>query len=170
MRKPFNELRKYVHQSNLVEGFNDEYVDALAITAWEHLRERTENGKPLTHDIIQDMQRRMTDHQAEMHDNWRGAYRDRSRQRVWVGGREAMHPSLVGMAMDEWLERLPERTPKENHIAFEYIHPFVDGNGRVGRMLMWWQELNLGQKPTLINKSEVEEYYAWFTSTGSGAQ
>lgn len=38
----------------------------------------------------------------------------------------------------------------------------VDGNGRTGRMLMWWQEIQQGKEPTLITFNNRREYYDWF--------
>jgi Fic family protein len=52
--------------------------------------------------------------------------------------------------------------PKEAHIEFEYIHPFVDGNGRVGRMVYNAHRLLLGQPIHIIEESEKNEYYKWF--------
>jgi Fic family protein len=44
-------------------------------------------------------------------------------------------------ALEEWLHDKPERTPTLlkaalAHVQFEAIHPFLDGNGRVGRLLI----------------------------------
>lgn len=158
----FKRIYEYMHESNLIEGFDSEEADKASIEAWRYLRKSAQRYG-LTNQIIQHVQERITDHQQEMRDQWRGAYRDRSRQRVWVGQREGLMPALVPAAMDSWLERMPTMTPKEAHIEFEHIHPFVDGNGRTGRMLMWWQELaQFDRQPTLIKKSEVAEYYKWF--------
>jgi len=33
-------------------------------------------------------------------------------------------------------------TPFENHVAFELLHPFTDGNGRVGRLIWAWEMVN----------------------------
>jgi len=52
--------------------------------------------------------------------------------------------------------------PRTMHIKFEHIHPFRDGNGRTGRMLMWWHEVQKGQSPTLITYDERHKYYDWF--------
>ncbi len=37
---------------------------------------------------------------------------------------------------------LMDHTPYANHIRYEDLHPFTDGNGRSGRALWLWQHLN----------------------------
>ena len=52
---------------------------------------------------------------------------------------------------------------KKWHIRFEDIHPFEDGNGRTGRILMNIQRLNVGLPLLIIHEGEEQfEYYKWF--------
>lgn len=44
------------------------------------------------------------------------------------------------------------------HVIFERIHPFQDGNGRVGRLLLLWQCLQSGIVPFIITE-ELRLYY-----------
>lgn len=48
------------------------------------------------------------------------------------------------------------------HLEFEYIHPFVDGNGRIGRVLVNYQLLQLGFPPIIIRDKEKQTYYKGF--------
>jgi hypothetical protein len=45
------------------------------------------------------------------------------------------------------------------HAKFIYIHPFRDGNGRTGRMLLNYMLITSGKKPTSITNVSHEEYF-----------
>lgn len=151
-------MDQHIHHSNLIEGFDSERADRDSMTAWKWLIKQ----ESLSHGIIRKLQKRLTTFQTDMRPDWRGYYRDLSMQRVWVGGREGYPPGFIKPAMEEWLEKCTDADPKQAHIEFEKIHPFVDGNGRTGRMLMWWMEIKQGKEPTLIKYEDRFDYYAWF--------
>lgn len=48
------------------------------------------------------------------------------------------------------------------HLDFETVHPFCDGNGRIGRVLMNFQLLKLGFPFVIIRDKEKKEYYDAF--------
>lgn len=150
--------RQHIRESNLIEGFDDPAIDEASWKAWEWLKKH----KVVTHDVIRRLQEKLVAHQTDLQPLWRGTYRDRSRVRVRVGLQNGTPPERVRKAMDEWLIEFYALSPKESHIAFEKIHPFVDGNGRTGRMLMWWREKQLDIPYTLIKSENRYDYYNWF--------
>ena len=48
------------------------------------------------------------------------------------------------------------------HLEFERIHPFCDGNGRIGRVIVNFQLLNLGFPRIIIRDKEKSYYYEAF--------
>jgi len=53
-----------------------------------------------------------------------------------------------------------ERLAYEIHDVFECIHPFIDGNGRTGRVLLNAARVKMGLKPIVILYKERQEYYS----------
>ena len=48
------------------------------------------------------------------------------------------------------------------HLEFEHVHPFNDGNGRIGRVLINYQLINLGFPPIIVRDKEKMTYYKSF--------
>jgi Fic family protein len=90
---------------------------------------------------------------------------------VRVGNHLGANPQFVPTLMQELVDNFNHNkisyfldAVAHFHAEFETIHPFVDGNGRIGRVLINLQLLNLGFSPIIIqNKSKHTEYYPLFT-------
>lgn len=149
----------WIRESNLIEGIDDPEEDKQSLHAWEFLSKEPE----LTHGVICKTQKLITLHQKDLVGWMRGYYRSVNGIEVWVGEKVAPSPRLVEALMNNWILDYEDLSPIEAHIRFEHTHPFVDGNGRTGRMLLWWCELKIGQEPTLfLNSEKFEKYYPLF--------
>jgi Fic family protein len=48
------------------------------------------------------------------------------------------------------------------HLRFEAIHPFIDGNGRTGRLILNFELMKAGFLPVNIKYTDRKKYYACF--------
>lgn len=157
MKPTVKNLKHLFHQSNLIEGYDDPEFDAQSMVAWNYIVEV--DPKSLSHGDICKVQKIITLRQTDLQPDWRGYYRKID---VWIGGAKATPPREVPMRMDLWLAGRGMVSPEMAHVDFEKIHPFVDGNGRTGRMLMWWDQLKRGEPLTEILFENRIDYYRWF--------
>ncbi len=90
---------------------------------------------------------------------------DYKRRANVVGGRETSKPSEVHEHMKDLLDNYnaKEIVTIEDiigfHVEFEYIHPFQDGNGRVGRLIALKECLRHNVIPFIIEDEKKNYYY-----------
>ncbi|MFC0679818.1 Fic family protein [Lysobacter korlensis] len=128
----------------------ERYVEALQL-GLDAVRERGRAGIDLN--LVRAMHAHLMQDEPESFP--KGHYRDRQ---VWIGGSARIEdatfvpapPSMIAPGMRELEASMLQYAPREHealrlpplqqlaiaHAQFETIHPFVDGNGRVGRLLM----------------------------------
>ncbi len=81
-----------------------------------------------------------------------------------VGGEKTCEPELVHESMERLIDgyNAKEQHTLEDildfHVRFEKIHPFQDGNGRVGRLIMFKECLRSGIVPFIIT-DELKMFY-----------
>ncbi len=72
-------------------------------------------------------------------------------------------PRDIEEELERWTKKYESiRTLKdiaEAHAHFELVHPFGDGNGRIGRLLMSIHAIQVGFIPPLIDKNNKALYY-----------
>ena len=93
-----------------------------------------------------------------------------------VGGRNTVIPEEVSGKMKELLnkynakEKINFEDILDFHVKFEKIHPFQDGNGRVGRLIMFKECLKYNIVPFIIEDDLKMFYYRglakWETEKG----
>ncbi len=92
-----------------------------------------------------------------------GAYRTDER---YIKGVEInlSAPSMISNDMENLLYRFHSNKMdlldiSEFHILFERIHPFADGNGRIGRLIMAYQAIQNNIVPPLIVNEYRSDYF-----------
>jgi len=86
-------------------------------------------------------------------------------------------PSLVPSLIGDWIEETNEDPPgdchliehlAERHAALERIHPFPDGNGRAGRLVLTMLLVQHGYPPAIIYKGQRKRYLATLQRADDG--
>lgn len=161
------EQTRYIFETNTI-GITDEAIKV------DDIIETTNHFKcidfiidkakePLTEAMIKQMHALLKAGTSDASKSW-FAVGEYKRYPNEVGGIETTKPKLVGKAIRELLRDYKNKKViafediLDFHHRFETIHPFQDGNGRVGRLIMFKECLNHAIVPFIIT-DELKMFY-----------
>ena len=131
--------------------------------AFEFVSELVKNNVPISESVIKQIHYLVLADKKED----RGVYR-RVPVRIMGAQHEPVQPYLIVPKMEELLSTFLESTEHivtklaRFHIEFEGIHPFIDGNGRTGRLLVNLELMKAGYPPIDIKFTDRITYYNAF--------
>jgi len=131
--------------------------------AFEYISGLVKDRVPMSESIIKQIHTLVL---ADKKDD-RGVYR-RVPVRILGARHEPVQPYLIAPRMEQLILSFTESTehiiPRlaRFHIEFEGIHPFIDGNGRTGRLLVNLELMKAGFPPIDIKFSDRVAYYNAF--------
>jgi len=120
--------------------------------------------EPLTEENIKALHKLLKTGTKDSHVSWFNVGEYKSKPNV-VGGEETTLPSKVSGEMKKLLAKYSKITTVcirdiiKFHHDFEKIHPFQDGNGRVGRLIAFKECLHFNIVPFIIEDSKKMFYY-----------
>ena len=131
--------------------------------AFDFVRELVEKEADLNENVIKQI------HYLVLSDKIqdRGVYR-RVPVKIMGATNEPVQPYLIEPKMNELIHNYKKNTEHivsklaRFHIEFESIHPFIDGNGRTGRLLVNLELMKAGYPPIDIKFKDRLTYYKAF--------
>ena len=157
------EQTRFIYETRTITGENVAVDDVVeAVNSFELFDEMIDRlGEPITAETMKDYHRVLKQGTADARrPSFAGDYK---RVPNVVGGRETVVPEHVALAVDDLIARTPASMTFDDiadfHYRFEVIHPFQDGNGRVGRILMFQQCLDNGIMQFTVLDSTKAFYY-----------
>ena len=131
--------------------------------AFDFVSELVKNNVPISESVIKQIHYLVL---ADKKDD-RGVYR-KIPVRIMGAKHEPVQPYLIEPRMKQLLQDFNKSTEHivtklaRFHIEFESIHPFIDGNGRTGRLLVNLELMKVGFPPIDIKFSDRIAYYNAF--------
>ena len=120
--------------------------------------------KPITENFIKELHRTLKSGTTDARQDW-FAVGDYKKLPNTVGDMFTTQPEEVAQKMKELLFEYNAKKEKtfddllDFHYRFERIHPFQDGNGRIGRLLLFKECLKYNIVPFIIDEEQKLFYY-----------